>query len=638
VSGTRDLGGYDLFLEFDSNKVGLLLSEDEGGNKKWWPGVAPLLAQQINTGSFSYQQIPSEIEVPVPFEHWNLGSTFEGNHHKQEGIGTPSNLEFPAYFYSRGIDASYAGCLLLSPLGVNIPESDDTAIAGTPVRYIDSTLGFFVLAGQYIYEVDAGTKKWTERDNASSDGANYTDVVEMNGVLYAARGDSFDYKTSTDGVTWAAFTDSDNNFKYFTVRGQNTGGAVLWGIKGNGNIRNTTNGQNAGTAWSGSDTVGHTSETVNGMVTANDDIYVYKKEGIYRYTGSSAEDVWVGARQMLDSQNGVNPFVWQDGRVYAPYGNSLLQYAPVGDTLSGVELRFIFPAHPNEEVNGTITAIAGDSSWLYVAVKNAAGNTYILKGNPYKNGDHGEWHTFLYLGANDCNALSVAAPGSVVTSNPTLVVGYGTGAYYYILPRHHLRPDQDSNCTFDTGASNKLVGAWHDVGAEGFKKWLNNGQVIGNNLTAGRPIGLKYEIDGSGSEVSILSATSDGDTLAVVSGDVQFNKVRPVITLSTNDSGQTPCVEGVVLNTTPNPPRKRMWSFEVKIGDDLEMRGGGRSRLSGRDLEQFLFNALTKRCTLYDRRGRTFTVRVIDVRGVGASETDAADISGTQVRAAEVST
>ena len=638
MSGTRDLGGYDLFLEFDSTKVGLLLQEGEDGKKAWWPGVAPLLTQQINTGSFSYQQIPSEVEVPVPFESWRLGIPHVFNDHAAAGIGTLANLEFPGYYYSHGIDASNVGCLLLSPLGNNIPESDDTAIAGAPARFIDSTLGFFVLAGQYIYEVDTGTLKWTEVDDASSDGENYIDIVEMNGVLYATRGDGADYKFSTDGTTWQAFTDSDNNFKFFTVRGQNTGNSILWGIKENGNVRNTTNGQNGGAAWSGADTVGHTSETVNGLVTANDDLYIFKKEGIYRYTGSSAEDVWTGAKQMLHSQNGVNPFVWVDGLCYAPYGNGLLQYAPIGDTLSGVDLQFIFPEHPSEEINGDITAIGGDSHWLYVAVKNAAGNTYILKGNPYRNGGHGEWHTFLYLGANDCNALIVASATSVHSANPTLIIGYGTGAYYYILPRQNLRPDQDSNCTFDTGASNKLVGTWHEVGAEAYKKWLNNGQVIGDNVTAGRPIGLKYEIDNSGSEVAILSATSDGDTLTAVTGDIQFNKIRPIITMETNDSGQTPCAEGIIFNTTPNPPRKRMWSFEVVVGDDLELRGGGRSRLSGRDLEQFLFNALEKRCTLYDRRGRTFTVRVVDVRGVGINETDAADISGTQVRAAEIST
>ena len=59
-----DVGTYDIFLDYSSNKMGFILGKDEQGNKRWWPGLAPVLAQQINTGAFSYEQIPSEIDVP----------------------------------------------------------------------------------------------------------------------------------------------------------------------------------------------------------------------------------------------------------------------------------------------------------------------------------------------------------------------------------------------------------------------------------------------------------------------------------------------------------------------------------------------------------------------------------------------
>ena len=617
ASSTRDLGAYDAFLEYGGRKVGLLLARDGDKNVQFSPALAPSLQPQYRTDSYGYEQTPSEIDIPYAFQDFSLGAGFE-----DDPNDSPSTAP-RGYSYSQGVDASERSRLYLSPLRNALSAGVDQALTQF---LLSNTLGYFCIGGDEIYEFAAGN--WTSRD--SGGGTNYTHIAEMDGVLYAARGSSADYKYSTDGTTWTAFTDSDDNFKYFATRNTSSGEAVLWGVKADGTMKSTTNGRNGGVAWSAAVAVGHTSETVNGMLNVNDDLYVFKNTGIYRYTGAATEDVWLGGLTMNSVYNGTNPYLWGDGKVYVPYGDREHAFDPNDNTITPV-----FPSlhmNGNPQVNGYQTARTGDGRWLYIAQKNAAGNTYIIKGNPYANDGLGEWHTYIYLGANNCTALHVA-PGAASdvpsTTNPTLNIAYGTGASYYILARPNHRPEDDGAYRYDTGSTNKLVCSYTGFGALGFTKWLNSGRIVGGNLSSTEKIELLYEVDGSGSAVSILEATASGVSNENITTEVSFLRARAHVEMVTGSNTETPVGHAVVLHATPNPPRKRIWTFVVKVADDLEIRGGGRSRYSGRDLEAFLFGAVRQRCRLYDRRGTSFIVRVLDVKSVGVGDTDYATLMQT---------
>lgn len=600
TNAPRDLGSYDLFLEYSGRKVGLILAKDEAGNIIYSPALAPNLQPQFRTGSFGYEQTPSEIDIPLAWEDFSLGCGFEDDPNESPAAGPRG------YSHSRGIDASERTRLYLSPERQSLSAGIDQA----PTKfYFSSSLGFYALAGTSIYYWTGGN--FEEKNDASADAVNYVDIIEMDGVLYASRGGSADYKYSTDGATWTAFTDSDNNFSYWATRGSSSADAVLWGIKSDGTMKNTTNGQNSGVAWSAATSAGHTSETTTGFVSISDNLYAFKREGIYAYT----DDLWLGGALMNVTTNGKQPYVWGDQKVYVPYGNRLHQFDPVAVTIAPVFPSLAMAGH--SEVNGQITAVCGDSRWLYLALKNASGNTYIIKGNPYANDGAGEWHTFIYLGANDCNAMVVAPPSALAPSitNPTLVIGYGTAASYYILPRSGRRPEDDGEINFDT-ALGTLYTSYTGFGAMGFNKFLNSGRIVGSGLSTTEKIELYYQVDG-GVPVSILTATTSGVTSQNILTEVEYLRARAVIEMQTGSNGSTPVGYAAALHATPNPPRKRTWSFLVKVADDLNIRGGSRSRYSGRDLEQFLFGSVTKRCRLYDRRGSSFIVRVLDVKGVG---------------------
>jgi hypothetical protein len=584
-----------------------MLAEQEGV-KQWNDGVAPFITPQFRTEVFGYEHVPPEIEVPAAAESWTSGAGYDLG-----AIGGGASIS-SYYNYSRGVDLSYEDRLFLSPKLIECDRSSgNPGLGGTPSKFFFSSYGLLVLAAldpgtgtvfSFIYRFDLTSQTWVtvvaETSNA------FTDIVELDGTLYACRGDET-YLYSVNGITWLTPTTVDEVYAdYLTVRGNSSSVAALWKIENNA-ISNTSDGKDGGVAWSGTDEVGHTSEDIRGLITVNNDIFAFKKQGVYVYDGLSSQDLW--KTDYLTETNGRNPYMWVDNLVYVTYGDRLLQFNPFNSDLTP-----IFPTQSQDsvETRGEITAVGGNAHHLYIAVKNKAGNTYILKGRPGEG-----WHTVVYLGANDCDALIIVAPGVVHANNPALVVGYGAAAHYYILPRDNVHPDADSNCRFET--SGFVVGPYINFGAKSFSKFLNRGSLLGDGISAGRPATLKYEVDRSGTEVTLVAATSTGITETDETDEVAFNQIRYILYLESGDDLSTPAVDSMALYATLNPRRKRIWRPVVALSDELATHAGAYPTYqpSADHLRDILFGAMTKRLVLTDDRANTFTVRLLDINATG---------------------
>ena len=598
---------YDFRLVIDGVTYGLRLAEDANGVRQWNDGLTPIVTPQFRSAAFGYDHVPPEIEVASVAEDWTGGAGYATT---ELGNATMTHR----YNYSRGLDLSSEDRICISPKRQALLESDGTAIAAAPTGFLYSpTNGLYMRAGAYIYQFNAAA--WVQRDDASGTfaGVAYTDLAELDGVLYGARGTTADYKTSPTGTTWTAFTDADENADFFAIRGNASDISSIWKVNVN-IIKATTDGVNGGVAWAGGDEMGHTAETMAGMVTVDNNIFAFKREGIFLYTGTATQDIW----KTLDTYatNGKQPFVWSNKLCYVPYGRRLLEFDPGEST--NITLRPVFPlaAMDSLELKGDITAVGGDLYWLYIAVKTTAGNTYLLKGRPDKG-----WHTFMYLGANDCNALIVVPPATTnvpSTTNPCLVFGYGTAAHYAILARQGVPPDDDLVYQFDT-TEGSVYGPYTNYGAKTYRKLLNHGMLLGTGISAGRYATLKYELDRSGTETTFISATGSSLTEANTSSEVAFNQLRYVLYMATGDISAGPSVDSIVLWSTLNPQRKRMWRPSVILDDDLALRGGvtGRLQPSALKLREVLFKATNKRITLKDREGYSYAVRLLDIASVG---------------------
>ncbi len=592
-------GSYDLFLEHSGVKVGYVLAQGADGAPAWREGLAPSLLPAVRQDAFSYGHVPPNISVAIPFEG------FSG------GAGVRESDETTLYNVASGVDTSWGFPMLAAA------RQPMAGLPVAPVKFYRSSFGAFALTGPVVFQWDVGDQGWVQRSAGGL--ADYTDIVEMSGVLYAARGPDAAYDYSENGGrTWAE-SESDRRFLYFAVRGTAEGEAVLWGVEEGGAVSNTTDGRDGGVEWSASDQIGHASETVSAFLQANDALFVMKEEGFFRYDGATQGHLYEAVYRTTG--NGSPTLYSRDGSVYTVYGGALLRYDPLGDTAFSA----VWPTNGmrgNAEVAGDITALAEDREALYAAAKGP-GHTYIWK---YVGG---VWHIVADFGPRDCLAMQVFGAGEIHPTNPVLACGYGEGAVYFIQPRHGLDPASDEHCRFE--AEGMLVGSWHTVGAQAFDKRLNGTRAIVRGASAAQSVAIAAELDESATPMVQLRATADGvNTSRVGEAEIVFRRIRFVDTFRAGHSRVTPVLLSQVWDVTPSPPRRRQWVIDVLSGGGT--RFGAPSTFGPTEQERHLFRAAGRHATLY-REERSFAVEILDVQG----QRDADDKGVFQVTLAEIS-
>lgn len=606
--------GYDFSLTVGDTTRGFMVAKDENNRKIWRVGLAPALApQQRLSASNLYAGAPPEINSIFAAERWGDGAGYRDSVIQEDCLCT-------RYPYSRGVDLSYTLRGYLSPKRLARRQDSGVALSAAPGYIESTTLGVLMYAGAYIYRWDSTTDVWIEVDDASGDGEDYRGkITEKDGTVYIARGAGAAYKYSTNGTTWTASnrTTNDALADDFTTRGDDGTNLNTIVRLRSGRVSVSTDGINSGTAWSSEDTIGSTSETSKFIIAVDDALYIYKKEGIYRYDFVNVDDLWI--TEYLQDDNADYLYWGSDGLLYANYGDRILQFDPQQNLF-----KYVFPLidMDDTEIKGSITGLTGDDFNMYLSVQNAKGNTYIIKGNP------GEaWHTIAYPVTDntvdtteDTATMRVLGPGTIHAENPVLVTGYGaTDTVHYILPRANLRPEDDPNCLFEDvpGLSGAfVVGPWVDFGAAAYTKFLNRGTLLGENLSASRTLVLGYQLPGAAA-VSIITADYDGFTSAEVSSAIELNRVRYKLTMTTGDSGSTPILIGLTLQSTLNSPRFRVWNIVVALAPEIEINDNVRDFWQDSDeLEDFLFTAVTQRVTLTDRRDRQYLVKLNEFDGI----------------------
>lgn len=609
---------YDFTLTLEGKNYGYFLWEDENGAKHWNEGLAPLLAPQQRTTEFSYEHIPPEIDVAVAFEQWTGGAG-----HTEFIHGTAHGDLPTVYSYSQGIDASWDNRLYLSPKQIADNASTGGAIAAAPSFFFSSlTFGFWCAAGVYLYKYDVSSGTWVLKLTCA---AAVTSMAELNGVLYASLTDSaYRYTTDTDGTTWSTYSsatlESGNIADLFVVR--NASIMAMYNEK----AYVTTNGQTGGTSWSSGTTIGSTSETTQSLAVANGDYWIFKKEGIYSWDGTTVTDVW--HPKFFNSDNGKYAYVWYDGVIYTVYNNRILGINPFVNDQS--PMAFVYPPeghdqdHDSTEIKGTISQITGTFSDLIFTVTNPDGRTYLMKGSPTT----GVFHTFAYLGSVANAACFAAGTGLLHASRATVAVGTGTAAAHYILPASDLRPEDDPLYQF--ALTGTIYGPWVSFGARVFNKFLNRGSVLAASNSAGGNILLKYEIDeDTGTTTTLVDAQDPGINTTSTSSTVSFYRIRPVITINTVDSALSPILIAATFHSTLNPPRRRVWKPIISLRDNQFGRDGIRDTQAVSVLRAALFTGATNRITMTDRDQNSYTVRILDLQELsirfsktGGSETD----------------
>jgi hypothetical protein len=608
----RNPGKYDMWIEHSSIKLPYNILRAEGQAIQWFEGYADVNQPEQNQQGFGYHSTPSWIDHPLEYSNWSGGA---GQLYAEPGAAASKR-----YSYTQHIDLSYGDRAYKSPARVA-----GTDLTNTIIKQVFSPLGVFAIVADEVWEYNTTTDVW---DSVLTSVAP-TDILSFGTYLIVLCGANA-YRYSTDGTSWTTSTATGHEYHFGAVRSGSAGSPVLWAINADGTMSNATDITNATEDWATDTQIGDTWEVVNGLELVNDEFIILKDTGLYLYDGVTKFDLYPAATSAL-ADNGKHHTVWINGRMYLNLGDKVQEYDAARRSF-----RQVWPApgdvaHP--ELNGSVTAMGRTNEHLYFALKNAAGNTYIMRGDP----DEGGFHTWVYLGANDCTSLSGQRAGAVHASNPVMLATYGTFASNYVLPGPNLRPENDSSYNFEL-TDGVAVWPWLDGGAALHTKFLTGGKLTGetmiNDTDAGfvRTIVWSYALDGSSLVTDLVQGETAGITVGVPADAVKYTWIQGRMTMSTDDTTITPVFKGAVFNSTPNPPRRRQWSGILDLkGIPVGPRGGSPGREDEKVLRDHLFNSSSARVLMTDRWGQRWVCKMHDVRQANLTEHPGADIDSLQV-------
>lgn len=618
----RNAGVYDFRLTHSASGSAvqqgfICVSDPESGLLAYQQGVAPYLTPQVRTSSVTSAHIDPAIQLVYAVRDLSGGAGL------READGSIS-AHLRRYNYARHVDCSWPNVILRAP------QEQATAAfpnAGTIVQFLRSQeLGFYAADGRYIYEWTSGTT-WTQRNDEASD-VGQSQLFEYSNstdtYLLSAGSTNSRYNYSTDGTTWTERDATTYGFgaavKFFAVWHTASSEPQLVGITEAGDLRTTTNPINGG-AWTAGDQIGLPHEVVTGLVVVNDTIYVLKETAIWSYDGTTVGLVW-SARDLKKTGNGSKHIVWSDNNVYAFYGNSMLKFDPVANTISRV-----YPLDDslgNAEINGDVKGITATASHIYFSIVNNTPDSYVIKGNP----STGEWHTWAFNSSANFGALLALEAGNTDgdtgfhANNPAILFADDTNddAGFFILPRDGYTPADDGNCRFSTTIAAILQGPMYDFGLPATSKIATRGDVDVQDSTSAGLVVLRF-VQPDATLTTVVTTTQGesglfSGTLTSAVEDTRFAfRLVPQAAASATEAIS---VRGFSLRVSANPPRLRTWQMDVLLG--AAQRGGGQSRYSPAEQEAFLFNALEELCTLGARNGTTYSVRVLDLEYAGVRQ------------------
>ena len=221
------------------------------------------------------------------------------------------------------------------------------------------------------------------------------------------------------------------------------------------------------------------------------------------------------------------------------------------------------------DVRGKITALQGTARWLYFAVQNADGDSYILK----KDARTGAPHSWLDLGANACGVMATTSLFQVGGTNyPLLYFGKGNNVAYVVLPLHGDSPLDDPNCDFAADGTLDLPDMEFLFSDE--DKIAFNVKVLADDVVAGQQY-LEVYVSLDGAAYTLLGvANASPSTTIKFATDTVVKRLGLRLKLITADTALTPKLRGVAVKASLNPELFTLWSMTLFAPQGSTMLGG----------------------------------------------------------------
>ncbi len=466
-------------------------------------------------------------------------------------------IKKPDFYYDgQSIDTTQEGKIILGPLinQVGISGSD---LGANPVCmcWFSAISKFMVATASKVFWYD--NTNFVEKKDFTAIGT-ISDMVEYNGVLYVALGNSVKYYTSTDGATYT-ITDLTDGYavKFFTSPNAAGTSNVLWKFKTTNEISSTTNGVAGGTQWTSPAYIGDTSNNITNIFTVNDNLMIGRTDNLYHYdSDGGVHPLMDSLKHNRDTQNFKYVVDWQSAAYFSLTTGlgeitAYNTYQPVGPLTDIGDIGKV----------GTCVGLASDKDFLYVAMDEGT-NTHIYKGREIsrEGGTRWEWCPWIFLSTNTCAVMKVVQHSS---TSRRLWFGYGNYVGYAILSDN---PVADTSYKFCASGFIKFS---YIYGSNSYWDKLFQSVVTETaGCTTGISVSPKYLKDTDTSATALTaSITSNGVVKTDLTTPLSCKRIQFELDLASNDNDVTPEVLYFEARGVEKPERIKIHEAVYAIGD-----------------------------------------------------------------------
>ena len=445
-----------------------------------------------------------------------------------------------------------------APVSFACWKVDATAPAYSGGSYIyspDSGANWTVANGDFMFREYAATSanRWSA---ATTTLAGVTDLIEFNGIAYAAMGASIKYYYSTNGNTWTQTDLTDGYANGFLVAPTADGTSnVLWKFKTPNQVSSTTDGRTVaggGSQWASPTYVGDTSNNITRLFLVGDKLMVGKEDGLFLYTTSGAIE---SLMDDLKVNRGVNNFKYVTNWKTSGYF-SLVN--GMGEITTGNSYDYMGPITEIDDISkvGTCVGLTSEPEFIYAAFDEGT-NTVIYKGRNITRyqGVRWEWCPWVAPLTNQINTIAVVQHSA---TDKRLWFSYGTGVSYstaYVILTDN--PTADSNATF---AATGWIRMPYTMGTDPY--WVKNIQSVITETeacTANLTVTPKYRKNTDTGATNLTAAiTTNGYVKTDATTEVSCNRIQFELHLATNSSATSPEVKYFQARGQEQPETIRM--------------------------------------------------------------------------------
>jgi hypothetical protein len=496
-----------------------------------------------------------------------------------------------------------------------------------------------------------------------------------NPKLYIGFGSNQPYKSSADGLTWAApatITSGNSDYAdHFAITRDANGNFSLAKSRGTKISISGTDISSNSSNWGAEIPVGSSDKAMNSLLVSNDLLYPGKTDGLYKYDRANGKFIDLepeGAQ--FDHINNYKAGIGRGGKIYAGTGaRSFFAVTDQDNRVDWDDLSHLVKNETWEGYSGDVEAITQDKSNVWVSLNSqlSIGFPYAFPINFAQNESILDNTRIMVLrpdvdqvtGAQVSTNLIPHTVTKMTATNVQRLVRFvqaGNLDSLFAMGKFtneqsnddeariiRLRIPVDNENPVRSLAQQRAVrkvgifaDSWVDWFYPDTPKTLSKIVIHTKNLGGGQSVEVSYKTDDDTPEDDsgwTLLGTAVTSPIATISAPlttpVEFRRLRIQLRLLTDDINEAVEVFSYTVHAVFNPTEHTKWTVESKLSDKRNSRRGRRvsrrSTLSATDLTNLEVLRKQAFCILQDEDGTEHRVKI---RQIAKSSVESSDGDG----------